>query len=116
MALGVEVDPVRDVADSGRFADDLAALFEVLGETARDLGIGVLVLVDELQEASAEELTAFNTAVHNLGQADVPLPVTFVGAGLPHYPHSSQRRRATPSGSTTFDPSDFWTTGHQRKH
>lgn len=84
--LGVDVEPIKGVADSGRFADDLAALFEVLGETARELGIGVLILVDELQEAGPQALTAINTAVHQLGQADRPLPLTFIGAGLPSLP------------------------------
>lgn len=46
--MGVEVDTVTGVADSGRFADDLAAPFEVPGEAARDLGVGALVLIDEL--------------------------------------------------------------------
>jgi hypothetical protein len=61
-------------------------LFEVLGETSRDLGIGTLILVDELQEASAVDLSAVNTAVHQMGQSDIPLPVVFVGAGLPSLP------------------------------
>ncbi|MEP6817454.1 MAG: hypothetical protein ABI873_18085 [Marmoricola sp.] len=74
------------MASSGRFADDLADLFEVLGETSADLGIGTLILVDELQEASSAELVAVNTAVHQIGQADVPLPASFVGAGLPSLP------------------------------
>lgn len=86
VSLGVEVDPIAGVADSGRFAEDLAALFEVMGETARELGIGVLVLVDELQEFDAAELAAINTALHQLGQAEVPLPLMFVGAGLPSLP------------------------------
>ena len=49
--------------DTGRFADDLPALLEVLGETGRDLGVGVLLLIDELQEATPTEMTALNTAV-----------------------------------------------------
>ena len=53
VSVGVDVEPVAGVADTGRFADDLAMLFDVLGETSRDLGIGTLILVDELQEASA---------------------------------------------------------------
>jgi len=57
-----------------------------MGETARELGIGVLVLVDELQEAKSAELAAVNTAVHHLGQASVPLPLIVVGAGLPSLP------------------------------
>ena len=86
VSLGAEVDPILGVADSGRFAEDLAALFEVMGETARELGIGVLILVDELQESEATELAAINTALHQLGQAEVPLPLMLVGAGLPSLP------------------------------
>jgi hypothetical protein len=59
----VEVDPIRGVADSGSFAEDLAALLEVMGETARDLGIGVLILVEELQEADGGELAAINKLI-----------------------------------------------------
>ena len=58
----------------------------MLGETALDLDVGVLLLVDELQEAAATDLAALNTAVHELGQADVPLPLIVVGAGLPSLP------------------------------
>src|SRR5680860_1150588 len=101
LALGVDVEPVRGVADTGRFADDLAALFEVLGETSRDLGIGTLILVDELQEANAGELNAINTAVHQIGQPDNPLPVTFVGAGLPSLP--AQLAEATSYAERLYD-------------
>lgn len=86
VAIGIDVEPTLGTADSGRFADDLPALFEVLGETARELGVGVLVLVDELQEAQRGELAAINTAAHRLAQAPVPLPVVLVGAGLPSLP------------------------------
>lgn len=86
VGLGVDVAPISGVADSGRFGDDLAALFDVMGETARELGIGVLLLVDELQEASPADLVSMNTAIHQLGQAESPLPVVFVGAGLPSLP------------------------------
>lgn len=101
VAVGVDVDPIRGVADSGRLADDLTALFEVLGETARDLQIGVLILIDELQEAASQELTALNTAVHHLGQADVPLPLTLVGAGLPSLP--AQLAEATSYAERLYD-------------
>lgn len=101
VALGADVDLVSGIADSGRFADDLAALFEILGETSRDLGIGTLILVDELQEATPEELTAVNTAVHQLGQDAAPLPVTFVGAGLPSLP--AQLADATSYAERLYD-------------
>jgi hypothetical protein len=101
LALGADVDLISGIADTGRFADDLAALFAILGETSRDLGIGTLILVDELQEATAEELTAVNTAVHQLGQDAEPLPVTFVGAGLPSLP--AQLADATSYAERLYD-------------
>ena len=101
VSLGMDVDPVRGVADTGRFADDLAALFETLGEAARDLGVGVLVLVDELQEATPDELAALNTAVHHIGQGDLPYPVAIVGAGLPSLP--AQLAEATSYAERLYD-------------
>jgi hypothetical protein len=101
VALGAEVDLVSGIADSGRFGDDLAALFEILGETSRELGIGTLILVDELQEANAEELTAVNTAVHQLGQGSAPLPLMFIGAGLPSLP--AQLADATSYAERLYD-------------
>lgn len=101
VALGIEVDAVKGVADSGRLPDDLTALFEVLGETARELGVGVLILVDELQEATTWELAALNTAMHALGQAESPLPLTFVGAGLPSLP--AQLADATSYAERLYD-------------
>ena len=101
LALGVDVDPLAGIADSGRFGDDLSSLFEILGETARDLGIGVLILIDELQEAAPQELAAINMAVHSLGQADPPLPLTFVGAGLPSLP--AQLAEATSYAERLYD-------------
>ncbi|HEY0953016.1 AAA family ATPase [Nocardioides sp.] len=101
VSLGADVDLVKGIADTGRFADDLAALFEVLGETAVDLGIGTLILVDELQEAAPSELTAVNTAVHQIGQGATPLPVMFVGAGLPSLP--AQLADATSYAERLYD-------------
>lgn len=101
VSVGVDVEPVPGVADTGRFADDIAMLFEVLGETSRDLGIGTLILVDELQEASAADLTAVNTAVHQIGQSDIPLPIIFVGAGLPSLP--AQLADATSYAERLYD-------------
>lgn len=101
VSLGIDVEPVHGVADTGRFADDLAALFETLGETARDLQIGALVLVDELQEAAPDELAALNTAAHHIGQGAVPLPVVIVGAGLPSLP--AQLSEATSYAERLYD-------------
>ena len=86
LSLGADVDLVAGVADSGRLGDDLTALLQVLGETSADLGVGTLLLIDELQEARPEELTAINMAIHQLGQGPTPLPVMLVAAGLPSLP------------------------------
>ena len=101
VGFGFDVEPIRGVADSGRFADDLTALFEVLGETARELAVGVLILVDELQEATAADLGAINAAIHHIGQADTPLPLVFVGAGLPSLP--AQLADATSYAERLYD-------------
>jgi hypothetical protein len=76
-------------------------LFEVLGETSRDLGIGTLILVDELQEATPADLSAVNAAVHQIGQSDIPLPIVFVGAGLPSLP--AQLADATSYAERLYD-------------
>lgn len=86
IGVGLDVEPIAGIADSGRLGDDLAALFVVLGETAREVGTGVLVLIDELQEALPAELSALNMAIHRLGQARVPVPFALIGAGLPSLP------------------------------
>lgn len=99
-SVGVDVAPIPG-ADSGRLSEDLAALLSVLGETSRELGVGTLILVDELQEASAAELTAVNTAVHAIGQGGEPLPVIVVGAGLPSLP--AQLAEATSYAERLYD-------------
>jgi len=86
ISIGASVEPERGVADSGRFGDDLTELLATMGDASLDVRVGTLILVDELQEASAEDLEAINMAVHALGQAADPLPVLFVGAGLPSLP------------------------------
>lgn len=101
VSLGMEVQPIHGIADSGRLSDDLSGLFDALGETARDLGIGVLVLIDELQEATPPELAALNTAIHRAGQASVPLPVIVIGAGLPSLP--AQLAEATSYAERLYD-------------
>jgi hypothetical protein len=101
VSLGVDVQSIPGVADTGRVPDDLSALFEALGETARDLGTGVIVLIDELQEAASSDLAALNTAVHAVGQAAVPLPIIVVGAGLPSLP--AQLGEATSYAERLYD-------------
>src|SRR5699024_9421471 len=73
-------------ADSGDLSLDLGDLLQATGEAARDAGTAVFLSIDELQEASKEDLTALNVALHAIGQGSSPVPVYFIGAGLPTLP------------------------------
>jgi hypothetical protein len=84
LALGIEVDPRQGRADTGSLEVDLSELAFDLGEPATELGTGVVVLVDEMQDLSGDELAAISTAAHEAGQRNVPFYV--VGAGLPSLP------------------------------
>jgi AAA ATPase-like protein len=84
LALGIEVDPRQGRADTGSLEVDLSELAFDLAEPATELGTGVVVLVDEMQDLSGDELAAISTAAHEAGQRNVPFYV--VGAGLPSLP------------------------------
>jgi len=84
LALGIDVEPSAGRADTGDLELDLTELALDLGETARDLGIGMTILVDEMQDLEQAELAAIAAAAHEAGQRDMPFLV--VGAGLPGLP------------------------------
>ena len=79
----IDAQPMRGYSDSGALDTDLRDLFEVTGNAVRDYGIGVLVAIDELQEAQIDHLKALNAALHQLGQTSQPVPLVFIGTGLP---------------------------------
>lgn len=81
---GLDVDAEAGRADTGNLNDDLADLFEAVGEAAADQERGVVFLFDEIQFLSKVELEALIGAVHRTVQRQ--LPVTFAGAGLPQLP------------------------------
>src|SRR5690606_15611231 len=85
-SFGFDVQAASGQADSGQLATDLAELLQSLGEGARAAGIGVLIAIDELQEADRRDLMALNVALHQLGQDPQPVPVIFIGTGLPSLP------------------------------
>jgi hypothetical protein len=51
---------------------------------AADLGVGIALFVDEMQDVPADDVSALCAACHELSQTGGPLIV--VGAGLPHLP------------------------------
>jgi hypothetical protein len=79
-----DVAATRGRADSGDLELDLVELFTDVGELAGDLGVGIGLFVDEMQDIAAPELAAICGAVHEISQRSTPVVV--VGAGLPHLP------------------------------
>jgi hypothetical protein len=81
---GIDVPAARGRGDSGDIEIDLTELFTDAASVGADLGVGLALFVDEMQDVSASDLSALCTACHELSQTGAPLIV--VGAGLPHLP------------------------------
>jgi len=84
MNLGIDVPAARGRADSGDLEVDLTELFTDAASVAADLGVGIALFVDEMQDIPAADVSALCAACHELSQVGGPLIV--VGAGLPHLP------------------------------
>lgn len=84
LSVGIEVDPLVGRADSGDLELDLAEMLIDLGDAAADLGTGVLLIVDEMQELPAADIAAVANAAHQVNR--LQLPVAISGAGLPDLP------------------------------
>jgi hypothetical protein len=82
--FGIDVPAARGRADSGDLEVDLTELFTDASSVAADLGVGIALFVDEMQDVPAEDVSALCAACHELSQVGGPLIV--VGAGLPHLP------------------------------
>ena len=80
----LSIDPVPGVADSGDLESDLPDLFEAVAEAALERKTSVVILIDELQYLTQEELSALIMAMHRIAQKNLPL--SFIGAGLPIIP------------------------------
>jgi hypothetical protein len=81
---GIDVPASRGRGDSGDLEIDLTELFVDAASVATDLGVGIALYVDEMQDIPAEDISALCAACHELSQIGGPLIV--VGAGLPHLP------------------------------
>ncbi|HEX4248716.1 MAG TPA: ATP-binding protein [Pseudonocardia sp.] len=81
---GIDAPLVSGRADSGDMEIDLVELFAEVAELAGDVGSGVAVLIDEMQDLAPDDVSALCAACHELSQSRAPLVV--VGAGLPHLP------------------------------
>ncbi|MGI5212658.1 ATP-binding protein [Plantactinospora sp. CA-290183] len=81
---GIDVPAASGRADSGDIEIDLVELLTDAAEVATDVGTGVAVFIDEMQDLGPEDVSALCAACHELSQLGAPLIV--VGAGLPHLP------------------------------
>ena len=71
-------------ADSGDMEIDLLELLTDVAGLAADVGVGVAVFIDEMQDLTPTDVSALCASCHELSQTGAPLMV--VGAGLPHLP------------------------------
>ncbi|PSL05226.1 AAA ATPase-like protein [Haloactinopolyspora alba] len=81
---GIDVPAATGRADTGDLEVDLVELLVDAASVARDVGVGIAVFVDEMQDVPPADVSALCAACHELSQQGLPLVV--VGAGLPHLP------------------------------
>jgi hypothetical protein len=81
---GIDVPAATGRADSGDMEIDLVELLSDAAGLAGDLGSGIALFIDEMQDVQPDDVSAICAACHELSQQGAPLIV--VGAGLPHLP------------------------------
>jgi hypothetical protein len=81
---GIDVPVTSGRADSGDMEIDLVELLSDAAGLAADVGKGVALFIDEMQDVQSDDVSAICAACHELSQQGAPLIV--VGAGLPHLP------------------------------
>jgi hypothetical protein len=81
---GIDASATAGRADSGDMEIDLVELFTDAASVATDVGVGIALFIDEMQDLVPEDVSAICAACHELSQTGAPLIV--VGAGLPHLP------------------------------
>lgn len=84
MPIGLDIEPEAGTADSGDLELDLPDLLEVVAKAAKERGVEVVLLIDELQYFNEKELSALIMAMHRMQQRCLPL--VLIGAGLPILP------------------------------
>jgi DNA polymerase III delta prime subunit len=81
---GIDVPAAMGRADTGDLEIDLVELFADAASIATDLGVGIALFIDEMQDVPPADVSALCASCHELSQTGAPLIV--VGAGLPHLP------------------------------
>jgi hypothetical protein len=79
--VGLDYESEPGLADNGDLEGDLTALLEQVGAAAAAAGTLVAIYIDELQYVEESQMAALISALHRCAQ--LQLPLTVVGAGLP---------------------------------
>jgi hypothetical protein len=79
--VGIDFEPEPGLADNGDLEGDLTALLEQVGNAAKSANTALVIFIDELQYVEEDQFAALVTALHRCAQ--LSLPLTVVGAGLP---------------------------------
>ncbi|MBV8113536.1 MAG: ATP-binding protein [Silvibacterium sp.] len=80
--VGIDLEPEPGLADNGDLEGDLTSLLEQVGLAAQKGKTAVAIFIDELQYVEEIQFGALISALHRCAQSR--LPITVVGAGLPH--------------------------------
>lgn len=79
--LGIELDPAPGEGDTGDLQYDLMALLATVATAAGEKDKAVILMIDEVQYLSQQELEALVMSMHHMQQRQLPLAM--IGAGLP---------------------------------
>lgn len=82
--IGLDMEPIPGIADSGDLETDIPDLIIALAEAAQERKTQIAILIDEIQYFSEKELSALIVAMHKIQQKQLPL--VLIGAGLPILP------------------------------
>jgi len=79
--VGIDYEPEPGLADNGDLEGDLTMLLEQVGMAAKSAETVVAIYIDEMQYVPEPQMAALISALHRCAQLNLPL--TVVGAGLP---------------------------------
>lgn len=83
LQAGLDIGATEGLAHRGDLSQDLTDALVAIGEAAHEhRGSGIVLLIDEIQFLRPSQFEAIIQALHKCVQRN--LPVTLVGAGLPH--------------------------------
>lgn len=99
LEVGLDFDPEPGLADNGDLESDLQDLLVTVGQAAQAADSSFILFIDELQYVPEDQLAHLIAALHKTAQ--LRLPVTLVGAGLPQL--TGQMGKAKSYAERLFD-------------